>query len=111
MLNAELNSSNDSYILMRLFLDAMNKIGKQKKVKSMGYTCDNGLVVIDENDIAWSLKVNAEVKFPEELCNKPNAKTSDSNATYFCVDCNSGIKNSNSNSELICSVCEYLNRS
>lgn len=111
MLNLDLDGSNNSYVLMRLFLDAMNKIGKHKTIKSMGYTIVDGLVITDENDVEWTLEVNAKVKIPEELDYKSNSRTSDSNAKYFCEKCNCGIKDKRNNDpEILCSVCEYLEK-
>ena len=111
MLHLNLDSSNNSYVLVRLFLDAMNKIGKHKTIKSVNYTIVDGLVVTDENDVEWTLEVNAKVKIPEELNNKLNSRTSDSNAKYFCRKCNCGVKDKlNEDSEFLCSVCEYLEK-
>ena len=107
MLNAELNSSANSYILMNLFFDAMSKIGKQKKIKNIEYTVNHGLVVTDVNDVVWLREVNAKVKFPEELNDKPNSRIADDDAQTFCSNCDFGVKD---NPKLLCSVCEYLEK-
>lgn len=108
MLKIELESDSPSYVLKQLFIDSMRKIGKKKLIKSMTYDCDNGLIVTDENDVIWSLEVNAKINIPQnELKDLPNARVTDDKANgLFCPECNSGVA-----SEGICSVCEYLGHS
>lgn len=73
----------------------------------MDYTIVDGLVVTDENDVEWILEVNAKVKFPEELNDKPNSRTTADDARTFCSNCDFGVKD---NLKLLCSVCEYLEK-
>jgi hypothetical protein len=95
-----------SYVLVKLFMDATRKFGKHKKVKSMDYNSVGGLTVVDEDDVVWSIEVNARVKFPKYLDNLPNARVQDSEAKMFCPECTSGIKQEAE----MCSLCEYLER-
>ena len=67
MSKIELDSDFPSYVLINLFLDAIRKFGKHKNVKSMAYDVENGLVVVDGNDVIWNLEVSAKVIIPDEL--------------------------------------------
>jgi hypothetical protein len=100
----------ESYVLIRIFQDAMKKIGKNKLLKSMSYDIDNGLVITDENDVSWTLRINAEIKISEELRNKQNARTSDTTC-IFCCECNAAIKGYSEDIKPICSICEYIDKS
>jgi hypothetical protein len=100
----------ESYVLTRIFQDAMKKIGKKKLLKSMSYDIDNGLVITDENDVSWTLQINAEIKVPEELRNKQNARTSDTTC-IFCCECDAAIKGYSEDIKPICSTCEYIDKS
>lgn len=104
MSKIELDSEFPSYVLINLFLDAIRKFGKYKEVKSMSYDVENGLVVVDGNDVVWNLEVNAKVILPDELIEENSV--SDNNANKFCVECDRAI---NSNDE-VCSICQYLNK-
>jgi hypothetical protein len=95
-----------SYVLVKLFMDATRKFGKHKKVKSMDYNSVGGLTVVDEDDVVWSIEVNARVKFPKYLDNLPNARVQDSDAKMFCPECTSGVKQEAE----MCSLCEYLKK-
>jgi hypothetical protein len=102
MLKIELDSEIPSYVLINLFLDAIRKFGKYKEVKSMTYDVENGLVVVDANDVIWNLEVNAKVILPDELIES----VSDNNAHKFCVECDRAMDSD----EEVCGVCQYLNK-
>lgn len=104
------SDEKESYVLIRIFQDAMKKIGKKKLCKSIYYNIDEGLVVTDENDVSWTLQINAEIKIPEELLNKQNARTSDTTC-IFCCECNAAIKGYSEDIKPICSICEYIDKS
>lgn len=102
MSNIEFNSDFNSHVLICLFKDAMRKLGKYKKIKSMNYDVENGLVVVDENDVVWELETHARVKIPKQLI---DSRVPDNEASGFCVECNVGIKSSG-----LCDVCKYLSK-
>lgn len=108
MAQIDLNDGSfHSFVFIHLFQEALSKFGKSHKcVKSMDYNVQDGLVVIDGDDVVWKVEVNAKVKFPDNLKDEPNGRTVDNNAKMFCVECNWSIKNDSS----ICSVCEYLKK-
>lgn len=82
---------------------------QKKLVKSMSYDIDDGLLITDENDVSWTLQINAEIKIPEELSNKQNARTRDTTC-IFCCKCDAAIKGYSEDIKLICSICEYINK-
>lgn len=100
------DGSMPSYVLVKLFLDATRKFGQHKAIKSMDYNYASGLTVVDEDDVVWSLEVNARVKFPRYLDSLPNARVQDSEAKTFCTECHAGI----GQEAEVCSLCEYLKR-
>ena len=104
MSKIELDSDFPSYVLINLFLDAIRKFGKHKNVKSMAYDVENGLVVVDGNDVIWNLEVSAKVIIPDELIEESNI--SDNDALKFCVECDRAMDSE----EGVCSICQYLNK-
>lgn len=105
-----MDNIDPEYILIRLFKDAMRKIGRSEAlVAGWDYNVEDGLKVRDQNGVFWKFHIYPELLIPQELLDKAQKMKDKDTDGVFCHSCTLPIKKSATNGGKCC-VCDYIEK-